>query len=143
MKITVDTNVLVSASFWTGNSFRILDLVDKGYVELFLSEKIIEEYAEVIKRSEIEDKILDKDLILNKVVQKVIANSTIIIPSRKLDVVKEDFDDNILLECAVEARVDYIITQDNHLLKLVEFEGIKIITPEEFFNLFKDISESN
>ena len=143
MKITADTNVLVSASFWTGNSFRILNLVDKGYIELFLSEKIIEEYVEVVKRAEIEDKILDKNLILNRVVQKVLANSTIIIPSRKLDIIKEDFDDNAVLECAVEGKVDYLITQDSHLLKLGKFEGIKIVTPEEFFNLFKDISESN
>ena len=43
--------------------------------------------------------------------------------------VKDDPDDNKILECAYAAKVDYIITQDNHLLKLKEFEGIKIINP--------------
>jgi len=36
------------------------------------------------------------------------------------------------LECAKEGKVDYVITNDKHLLKIKEFEGIKIITPEQF-----------
>ena len=44
--------------------------------------------------------------------------------------------DNIFIETAVAGNVDYIISQDNHLLKLKEFRGIKIITPEEFNKIY-------
>jgi len=36
------------------------------------------------------------------------------------------------LEAGVEANADYIVSQDNHLLKLKEFQGIRIVKPEEF-----------
>ncbi|MBU3924295.1 MAG: hypothetical protein KJ592_05235 [Nanoarchaeota archaeon] len=42
---------------------------------------------------------------------------------------------DIIFECAVEGGVDYIISNDKHLLKVVEFEGIKIIRPEEFLRI--------
>jgi len=35
-------------------------------------------------------------------------------------------------ECAKTGKVNYVISNDNHLLKLKEFEGIKIITPSDF-----------
>jgi len=44
---------------------------------------------------------------------------------------KDDPDDNRVLECAIESSSDYIITYDGHLLKLKEYTGIKIIKPEE------------
>ena len=37
-----------------------------------------------------------------------------------------------ILQCALEADVDYIVTGDPHLLDLAEFKGIKIVTPSEF-----------
>ncbi len=30
MKVTLDTNILVSGTFWSGDSFKILELIDKG-----------------------------------------------------------------------------------------------------------------
>ena len=72
-----------------------------------------------------------------KVVQRVINNSKIVEPSVKLDIVKDDSNANKVLECANEGKVDYIITNDGHLLKLKEFEGIKIVTPTEFLRILK------
>jgi len=65
-------------------------------------------------------------------VGKIISISKIVEPLEKLDVVKEDPDDNKILECAKEGKVDYIVTQDKHLLKLKSFEGIEILNPCEF-----------
>ena len=137
MKIVLDTNVLVSGTFWEGDSAKILNLIDTKEIGLILSEELIEEYNEVINRDEILDKIQNKDLILNKTVQKIIQNSSITEPSSKFDIIKEDSDDNKILECAFEGKVNYIISQDNHLLKLKEFQGIRIITPEEFVRINK------
>jgi len=135
MKVVLDTNVLVSGTFWKGDSDRIVNHIDDGEIELVLSEEIIEEYNNVIYRDEIMNKIERKGLILNESVLKIIKNSKIVEPQQKLDIVKEDPDDNIILECAIEGNVDYIITNDNHLLKLKEFKEIKIIKPEEFLKI--------
>ncbi len=135
MKIIADTNVLVSGTFWKGDSDKIIDLIDKGEIELVISEELIEEYNDVINRDEVMDKIEKKNLILNESAQRIIKHATIIKPKQKLDIIKEDPDDNIILECAIEGNVDYIISKDKHLLKLKEFREIKIIKPEEFLRI--------
>jgi predicted nucleic acid-binding protein len=53
-------------------------------------------------------------------------------PSVELDVIKNDPSDNRILECAVSAGSDYIVTGDGHLLKLKQYACIRIITVAEF-----------
>ena len=47
---------------------------------------------------------------------------------RRVDAVDADPDDNVVLDTAVNGRAAFIVTGDKHLLELVEFEGIRIIT---------------
>ena len=136
IKVTLDTNILISGSFWTGDSFKILDLIDQKQIICVISKNIIAEYDKIINSEEIIEKIESKSLILSKTVQKIILNSHIVEPKTKLDIIKEDTSDNIILECAKEGESDFIITNDNHLLKLKEFEGIEIITPKELLKRF-------
>ena len=135
MKVVLDTNILVSGTFWTGDSFEILKKIDDKVIILILSKEIIKEYEEVIKSEEIIGKISNKNLLINKVVEKIILNSIIVNPKKIINIVKEDPDDNKIVECATEGNADYIISYDNHLLKLKEYEGIKIITPKELLAL--------
>ena len=132
MKVTVDTNTLISATFWHGDSEKIIIKAEDKKIELILSRDIINEYSDVLGYDEIKDKIKNKKLEMRYSVGKIISISKIVEPLEKLDVVKEDPDDNKILECAKEGKVDYIVTQDKHLLKLKSFEGIEILNPCEF-----------
>jgi hypothetical protein len=49
------------------------------------------------------------------------------VPAKPVNAIAADPDDNMILECAVEAGSDFIITADNHLLRLGQYEGIPII----------------
>lgn len=134
-RLTLDTNILISGTFWTGASFKILERIDKKLDESILSKEILSEYERIIKSNEIIEKVENKDLIISKISQKVIISSKIVEPKEKLCIVKDDPDDNMILECAKEGKVDYIISNDKHLLKIKEFEGIKIITPDNYLIL--------
>ncbi|MBI3623370.1 putative toxin-antitoxin system toxin component, PIN family [Candidatus Pacearchaeota archaeon] len=135
MKITTDTNVLISSTFWEGASDKIMQRVENKEVELILSRELVNEFTRALDYDEIKDKIKDKNLEVRRSVEKVISISTIVEPTQKFDVVKEDLDDNKVIDCAVEGNVDYIITQDNHLLKIKDFKRIKIVKPEEFLDI--------
>jgi len=41
MRICVDTNVLISATFWEGASYKIIKLVEEDKIKLFLSNPIL------------------------------------------------------------------------------------------------------
>src|SRR3989338_4519520 len=137
IKVVFDSNILVSATFWTGDSFTVLNQADKGVIKNFLSKEIEEEYRRVITSEEIIEKQERLRLNMQEIVERVIITSMIVIPKRKITAVNDDPDDDKIIECAVEGKVDYIITQDNHLLKLKDFEGIRIVTPKEFLDLLK------
>ena len=59
-----------------------------------------------------------------------------VFPQTRVDLIKDDPDDNMILECALAADVEYIITGDSHLLTLKSFEKIKIISPAMFISEF-------
>ncbi len=48
--------------------------------------------------------------------------STVVIPERHHEVIEDDPDDDIILDCAVEAEAEYIVSGDHHLLDLERSE---------------------
>jgi len=126
MKVVLDTNIFISGIFWKGSS-------NKGKSTLVTSLEVISEIIKVLK----DFKIRLSDEIIKEWVDLIVRNSIIVEPKDKIKIVKNDPKDNIFIETAVAGNVDYIVSQDNHLLKLKEFRGIKIITPEEFNEICK------
>jgi uncharacterized protein len=126
MKLVPDSNILISAVIWGGNPAQLMELGLRGEVELFLSPEIIEETMEVLKRKGLSEERLSE-------AQEYIAAAAIIIrPAVKLELVKDDPDDNKIAECAVAAGADAIITNDKHLLRLGNYQGVRMMRVAEF-----------
>ena len=130
MKIVVDTNFLVSATQWDYSvSHKLLLKLIKNNDIIFSTKEILDEFAEVLER----DFLYNQEEIKN-VLEKALQFLTIVTPSQRVDVVKEDADDNKIIECALEGKADYIISYDKHLLNLKEYKGIKIVRPEDILD---------
>lgn len=128
MEITVDTNFLISATQWDYSiAFKLLINLIKKNAHIFITKDILQEFSEVLER----DFQYSREE-LNEIVKKIMTFVNIIEKKSKVNAVKDDPDDNKILECAVDSNSQYIITYDQHLLKLKEFQGIKIVKPEEF-----------
>ena len=50
VRITADTNVLVSATLYQGDQYKLLQLAKTGKIDLVLSLNILKEFKEVISR---------------------------------------------------------------------------------------------
>ena len=127
MVVTFDTNVLLSATVWDGSVAQklLFDLIRQG-IKIYSTTEILSEYQEILKR--------DFDFSgaeVSEILEKVLAFVTLVNPQIKIKVVKNDPDDDKIIECALESESKYIITYDKHLLNLKEFRGIRIIRPEE------------
>lgn len=131
MKVLLDTNIFISGIFWRGSSNKVITNWKEGKFTLVTSLEAISEIIKVLK----DFKIKLSDDMIKEWVDLIVRNSIIVEPKEKIEAVKDDQKDNIFIETAVAGNVDYIVSQDNHLLKLKEFRGIKIITPEEFNKL--------
>ena len=123
LNITADTNILISATIAKGNEYRILLLAKKGKIHLSISPQILKEFKGVISRPRFGFSSEQVDRVL----KQIIHISHLVLPTLNLNVIKDDPDDDRILECALAANSDYIISGDKHLLTLKEFKGIKII----------------
>jgi len=131
MRVVVDTNVLISGTFWKGDSAKIVSLVEEGKITLILSSEIIAEYNKVMDYDEIKQKV-GHHHERAQAVQKLMQIGMIVTPKKSINIIKEDPDDNKFIETAVAGKADVIVSQDNHLLKLKNYENMKILTPLEF-----------
>jgi|SRR3989344_7368241 len=130
-KIVIDTNNLISSIGWEGNSKNLLRKIINREHDLFISVKQLVELKRVMNYPKFKFTEKQKNKFL-----EIIYKIAIIVDTRsELNVIKEDIDDNILLECAVEADVDFIISGDEHLKKLKEFGKIKIVSVSEFLKI--------
>lgn len=50
----------------------------------------------------------------------------------KLNIVNNDPSDNAILESALVAEVEFIVTGDEDLLTIREYKGIRIVSPTDF-----------
>ncbi len=133
IKVVIDTNTLISALGWKeGIPAQILGLCLDKKIKMFLSLDILDEIEDVLSREKFSflDREMKKEFIM---LLKELAE--IVTPEISIYAVKDDPDDNIILECAVSCNADYIISGDRHLLKMREYKGIKIISPAEFLEI--------
>jgi uncharacterized protein len=129
MKAVIDTNILINASeddYNYGN--RIIDAVLDGRVEAFANPQTLRENRLIARRKITDEAYLAKLESYFDAVGEV--------EGQRIDVV-EDEEDNKILASAIAAGVDYLITSDWHLLKLEEYDGVKMITPQGFWSEYE------
>ena len=128
MRVVLDTNVFVSGIFWEGNfCSQIIEKWKNREFELISSIDILDELVKTLRNF----KIQMPEGMIEEWKNMIIENSIIVEPTTKLNIIKDDPDDNKFLEVGIMGKADLIISQDKHLLKLREYQGIKIVKPEE------------
>ena len=139
MRAVLDTNVFLSGIHWTGASHKVLREWFMDSFTIISSHQVNQELFGQLKDFKIQMEEDESEWWEGLILEK----SELVIPKRKVNVVKNDPDDNKFIEAALEGKADYIVSQDRHLLDLKEFEGIKIVTPHEFLRILKTDAKPN
>jgi uncharacterized protein len=120
-RVVADTNVYVSAFMFDGLPGTSLDLALVGSFELVISAALLDELVEKLR---LKFGVSSEDAAAIRARLESVA--IMIEPKLVLDVVKDDPDDNRVLECAWAGKADYVVSGDRHLLKLVSYDGIPL-----------------
>ncbi len=129
--VVFDTNVLVSAILSTnGTSHALVRLASEGKIVGYTSKALMDEFREIIQRDyevsfERANRMVDVFLQFLKIVE----------PTIRLDVVKEDPDDNRVLECAMTTHAQFVASWDPHLTQIGRFNEIQILNPGKMIEL--------
>lgn len=134
MRIVADTNVLVSAAaFPRGVPARVVLLAGEGHLRLFVSPFILSEMADVLARPKIGFSPEQIQAALDAV--KEVA--TMVQPKVRVDIIARENSDNRILECALAAEADALVTGNmKDIRPLGKFRNIEILTPREFLDRF-------
>jgi putative PIN family toxin of toxin-antitoxin system len=131
MRIVIDTNVLING-FKDEYSYekKIIDAVIAGEIEAYANKQTLRE-----------NKLISGQLINNDEyraeLDTLFAQINWVVNRRQINIVR-DPEDNKILESAVEAGAEYLITSDNDLLRLEQHQKVQIINPAQFWMKYKD-----
>ena len=121
--VVLDSNVYVSAFVFGGNPRAILEMAERGLFELGIAEPIATEVERILT-----EKFLWPTERVHEAISYMAEIARLIHPQQTVtDCI--DPDDNRVLECAIEAHAQVIVTGDGHLLRLHPYGEISILTP--------------
>jgi putative PIN family toxin of toxin-antitoxin system len=127
VRVVFDTNIYISALAIPGGNAEdaYLEAVH-GLFELYTSVAILTETARVLqtKFDWAEDKV-------REAVQAISQVATVLRSRPTLHILKDE-PDNRILECAIAAQAEFIVSGDRHLLALKHHAGITMISLADF-----------
>ena len=131
-RVVADTNVIVNGLNWRGKPHVFLNLARNGQIRLAVSDAILEETGRILQ-----DKLGWSPERVAQAREEIRGFAALVSPTETLDAVPGDASDNRILECAVAAQAEVIVSGDSHLLRLGSFNGILIQRPADFLSAFQ------
>lgn len=136
MRAVLDANVLVSALISErGSPARILALWEREAFELVVSPFILEEMKRVLHYPRIQERYRLPNEHITSFLGLLGSLALLVHPADVIDIISQDPDDNRYLDCALTGEASYLVSGDQHLLTLGEFEGVIILPPAGFLAL--------
>ena len=134
MKAVFDTNVLIAAFLTEGICAKLMIRARKRDFDLILCDGILDEFKRVLKKkfATSPHETSEALMILSEAAREIHG------PIELITRICRDSDDDLILACARDAVADYVVTGDEDLLVLKNYEGISIVSPREFEKLFSD-----
>ena len=136
--MVLDTNILVAGlRSRLGASFRLISLVGSGKFEINLSVPLVLEYEDILirQRKELGLTRPDIDDFLDYLCTVANLHEVYFLWRPHL----RDPKDEMILELAVKARCEYIVTYKKRDFRGIEKFGIKTVTAREFLETIKEL----
>jgi putative PIN family toxin of toxin-antitoxin system len=133
-KVVFDTNVWLSLFMKKTLSEEFSRALNREIV-VYTTEAILKEISRVLTYPKITHVLGASGIKQKEILRTIVKNSTIITPKLELHIVEDDPEDNKILDCALQAGADFIVSGDKHLLALGKVKKTRILTPREFLDL--------
>lgn len=132
--VVLDTNVLVAELAFPEETLACVALAEAGAVEVAVSPSLCRAFAAVLA----DDRLpLPADRRAEPV-ERVVSFARVVEPAVEIDAVA-DPDDDAVLECAVAAAADCVVSDDYHLRDCDRVAGVAVRTREAFLGCFDDL----
>lgn len=133
LRVVIDTNVFVSSIVFGGKPRKLIDMIADDVLTLITAQEFLTEIRRIIVAkfpNFLEDFVKIEKLLELDAVWICLGSVTVN--------VSRDVDDNKFIEAALIGDCNYIVSGDKDLLELKEYNGIKIVSINEFLQLFSN-----
>ena len=118
----------MSALLWRGKPYQLLEAIrERSNLQIYSSGVLLEELADVLTRPSATKRLALIDKQAREVLLDYIAAVQVIDAAPLPQPVCRDPDDDVVLALALAASADLIVSGDNDLLVLEQFEGVPIV----------------
>ncbi len=142
MKVVLDTNVLISATLFSGSlAEKLFDKLLIRGAQIYCSTAILSEYELIVRRDFSEHrKLVSVQENLPVFIARISQAVCLVEPVVKVTLERDPKDAHIL-ECALASASDYIVTYDEDLLELKAYKNVRIIHPLAMMTLLEKIKK--
>lgn len=133
-RAVVDTNILIRAVIKPlGTVGPVVVRLRAGEYKLIYSRKLLDELIAKLALPRIRQKYDVDDETVEDILALIALRGEMVEPIRKVKVCRDPKDD-MVIEAALAGEAQYIVTGDEDLLTLKEFESIEFLTPKSFLD---------
>ncbi len=130
IRVVADTNIYVSAVVFGGSCEAILALARAGVIELFISSALLRALRSVLTAT-----FNWPETRTREALAEVVRLATMVRPTVRLSGIVSADADHRVIECALAARAEFLVTGDKkHLQLLKSYRGIPILSPRAFLD---------
>lgn len=136
MRIVFDTNIFLRAvlnphglSAWVLHQMELLEVI--------VSKEIVDEIVDVFSRPELRRKYPDLAELDIERALTIVSKAEVVLPTHRVNVCRDPNDDKFL-ECALEGKAEYLVTEDKDLLSLKAFGITRIVNTSTFAKILRD-----
>lgn len=138
MIVVLDTNVIVSSTLSSkGNPAEIIRRWEAGEFDVATSPALIRELKEALGYEQVRKYTRATENEINSLLDRLQTIAVVFNPQITVNVIEKDPDDNRVLECAVSAGAQFIVSGNKHLLDLKEFKETVILSPASFIAVLR------
>lgn len=127
---TLDSSVYVRALHFGGRAALLIAHARAGNIRIDISDPIVNETLGVLR-----DRFQWNGYMIQDAREKLLSLSHHVSPTVTLNIIKEDPDDDRILECAATAGSNFIVSEDKDLLRSRRFGDARVVTIQQFLEL--------
>jgi putative PIN family toxin of toxin-antitoxin system len=137
LKVVLDANVWVSALLWGGKPAEVIKAAEHGKARLLVSEEIVREISRVLNYPKLRKVYEAEGLAHEELIEAVLKIVKFVTVTRRVKVVVGHPADDKFIQCALEAKADYIVSGDKHLLGVGVYRKIPMVSVNEFLKILE------
>jgi len=124
---------------WGRLPAQIIKAAENNTILIIVSEEIIREISRTLAYPRLKEIYEGVNISREELIEAVLRIGKLVEVKARINIVHEDPADNKFLECAFDGDADYVVSGNEHLLKIKHYKKIGILSVRKFIKLLEKL----